>query len=486
MEVISSTQFLVTVISIIVAILIIRFGSYFDKKILQTKGDQQAKLRNIKIVYEIFRIIAIVVIIVLVMFVNGIDVAKTMTSLGIAGIVVGYALQDYLKDIIMGFSIMTEGYYKVGDYVIYKGDVGKIVSFNIKTTRIYLYRTEETVITCNRNLTEISKASDWIDIDIPIGYDVDVQYARLLCRKCCKKIERLRYVYSCDFLNTQNFDDSWISYKIRIHHLTEKRFMVRRNANAVIQDVFKEYNVEFPLNINVLYSGKALEAAANRREIKGVSNGHFGGYDYELGRGAAHSNRVAFDGSETSIEKALKEAERYSRAENLNNKMGLRIRLLSEELLVLAKSWDNIKDGKYYIERTDEDYEIVIDAVAIINKKRKADIKNTIKLTNENNGGVNSTLKTAIDSLIKAREVSENPEETEQLMNDSIGKSNDTLGWSYNVYKDMEESKKNYDNLMTENVLERSVLTSLADDIKITMIANKVKIRVFVKEIEED
>jgi len=472
MEYFLSAEFLQTLGLLALAILILIGSRSLDAKIIKKKSKNQSWYKSAKVVIEVVNIVLIVIIILLALDVNGVDVTKMIRSLGVIGIVVGFALNDLLKDLIMGLSIMFEDYYKVGDIVIYQGKIGKVVSFNVKTTKLFLLETEETLSVSNRNITEISVASDWLDVDVNIGYDVDPITSRALCQECAKRIERLRYVYICDFINTQELAESWITYRLRIHCLQEKRYMVKRNANAVVQDVFFEKGIPFPLSIKVLVDNEKLQLEnkalkANKKPISSSNK------TYELGRGAEQSKVCSIDGSEGSIEKAIKEAERYSRSENLDKKMQLRIRLLSEELLILSKEMANLHDGKYQIIREREDYLIDFSALADVTKK-------DVKIMKKNNNiyeGVLGRLQYALESMI---ELSMNNGNSDEITDETIGKSDEDYRWSYKVYKETAEDNKT----VNEDEIGRSVITAFADDVKIFVRRNHVNIKILVKNME--
>lgn len=498
LEYIKSGRFIETVIVIIMGIIIIVAADAGDKRYLKTKSSNSKWYRSAKMIIDFINTVIIILLSLLVLSINGVDVGKYFKSLGVIGIILSFALQDILKDVIMGLSIMFEGYFKVGDVVVYNGREAKVVSFNIKTTKLFMTDTEATVSICNRNINEIGISSDWVDIIVPIGYDVDLRRSRNLCRECAKKIERLRHVYSCDFINTQELAESWIEYKLRVHCLPEKKPAVRRNANAVVQDVFYEYNQEFPLSIKVLYNVdpenkntdievdtvKKVKLSDNDVEVMETST-RKKHYDYELGRGAAKSKVCPVDGSDGSIYVAITEAERYSGAENLDKNMKMRIRLLSEELLSFVQGLPNMKNGSFFIERDGGDYEICFDANARISKdarKRLMEVSTTGK--NEIYEGISGMLSHAIDSMMcmSINDRSGVSDSSMSTMEESIGRADDNYKWSYNIYKEKEQlSNFDGDTGLDETNIGKSVLTSLSDDIRISVRASHVNIRVLVK-----
>lgn len=496
-----SGRFIETVVVILIGAVLIASSTAIDRRILKSKQANNKWYKSTKMIVDFVNTLIIIMLILTVLSINGVNVRKYVTSLGIIGVVASFALQDILKDIIMGLSIMFEGYFKVGDVVEYNGEPGKVISFNIKTTRLFMINSETTMSICNRNINQVGICSDWLDIIVPIGYDVDLHYARNLCRECAKRIERLRHVYSCDFLNTQELSESWVSYKLRVHCLPDKKPMVMRNSNAVVQDVFYEHNQEFPLSIKVIYnvdpSEKAKEATDIEFKDENVVVYHATGHrkkDYELGRGAAISKHCAFDGTDESINSAISEAERYATSENLDNGMKLRLRLLSEELLSLVKGLPHMKDGDFFIERDGTDYDICFDANAKINKKTREQLLE-VSSTNKNEAyiGISGMVTQAIDSMILmgASDRQGVNKLSMNAMEESIGRDEDNYKWSYNIYKEKElnsniDSDSEEQGVVNSEEIGKSVLTKLSDDIRISVRTNKVSIRVLVKNEEDD
>jgi len=434
-----SGAFFETAVVVLVGIAYILFTTWLDKKYIKTKKGNNKWYHSVKMILDFVNMIIVIILALILLSVNGVNVKKYVASLGVIGVVATFALQDMLKDIIMGLTIMLEGYFKVGDVIIYEGREAKVTSFNIKTTRLLMTDTEEKMAVTNRNISQVSVASDWVDVTVPIGYDMDLYYSRFLCTECAKRIERLRYVYSCDFINTQELAESWIEYRLRIHCLPEKKFPVRRNAQAVIQDVFFEHEAPFPLSIKVLYNvdpndekNKPKIVGYNPNEAVIMGNGtahHKRKSAYELGRGAEKSKVVSIDGSDKSFRNAVAESERYSRSENLDSKMRLRLRLLSEEMLSLSLKLPNIKNGIFYIEREDSQYDICFEADATVDqnaKKQLIDITSTH--SNEAYSGISGMIAKAVDSMILLGNYEKNDatSSSSDAMEQSIGKAEDS------------------------------------------------------------
>lgn len=500
MDYLFSKAFYETLVAVVIIIVVMILSKTFDTRYKNSFIKAKEWYRSVKTIREILTSLFVLIMVMIILSINGINVGKYLASFGVIGIILSFSLQDLLKDLIMGFTILIEGYYKVGDVIEYDGMVGKVKSLNLKTTKIFLIDTENTISICNRYLDKVAIVSDWLDINIPIGYDIDLYYSRLLCKECAKRIERLRYVYSCDFLNTSELAESWIEYRLRVHCLPEKKPPVRRASLAVVQDVFYEHKTEFPLSIKVIYQQNTennnLQINNLENNIKAISDNAHTAYkrDYEYGHGAAKSKEIKVDKDNSTSVKAINESERYATSENLSNKMKIRIRLLSEELLSLIKGIPQIEEGLFYIERDGADYDICFESNSKIDSKHA---KNLISVsssqTNDAYVGFSGMVAKAVDTMVLMSR--DGKSHTDINQDNSITESNNEYRWSYNIYKENEANQNENEKTEGESEeikpvdwseIERSVLSKFSDDIKIYVRSNQINIRVLVKSLDEN
>lgn len=484
LDYIKSARFLESFIVILIGIIALYAIRAFDKKYLHKKSKNQNWNNSAKSVLDFLSVITIIIVVLLVLSVNGINVGKYFASLGIAGVAIAFAAQDLLKDFAIGISVTVENFFKPGDVVIYNNRYGKVISFNLKTTKLKMLDDESLMSVPNRNITEIAVASDWFDVDIPIGYDVDLIYSRHICKECCNRIERLKYVYSADYINTQEFADSWIVYRVRVHCMIEKRFALRRAANAVIQDVFYENNLGFPYSVKILYNMDPDKEVVGADFVKGKTSKELNEFKkvYELGSGAVISKHIKIDKTESSIKKALDEAERYAASENLDKKMRMRMRLLSEEILTLTKSITKINNGEFHIERDDGNYQICIDAEANINHETKEKlVEISSNGTNAAFSGATGSILNAIDSMLHMKsDANKNDANRDaSVMERSISSSDGDYRWSLNIFN--EKSNEEPENVISSEATKMSVLNNLAEDVKISVKGNNLSIVVLVR-----
>ena len=101
---------LIAVAILIVVMLIIRhFGKQAKDKF---SSGQQATV--VQVLMNLIRLFVIIVFVIALMNILGINVSAVSAFLAIIAVVIGLAIQDFLKDIIMGIHILAEKFFDVG------------------------------------------------------------------------------------------------------------------------------------------------------------------------------------------------------------------------------------------------------------------------------------------------------------------------------------------------------------------------------------
>lgn len=81
-----------------------------------------------------------VLLIAVIAILNALGLAITATSLmaaaGAGGLVIGIGAQDFMKDILNGFTIIMESHFRVGDRVIINDKFGTVTNMTLRTTQI--------------------------------------------------------------------------------------------------------------------------------------------------------------------------------------------------------------------------------------------------------------------------------------------------------------------------------------------------------------
>lgn len=186
------------------------------------------------------------ILVILIMQINGINVSSIAAGVGIVSVVVGFALQDFLNDWVMGLSIVWEGYFSVGDIVRYKECVGEVIQFNFKMTKIKDMNDGSVWVISNRYLSEIVLLGNWFDVDVPGAYEVDLSKIQRAMHEIQEKMNALEEVKNCMYLGAQAFESSSISYRFRIYCSPLARNPLRRDLFRILQEVYEREGLSIP------------------------------------------------------------------------------------------------------------------------------------------------------------------------------------------------------------------------------------------------
>ena len=238
---------LVVVLVALVVWLIIKkiVHSYRKKKQALDKDNTPSTVSNI--IYDVIKVVVFVLLIIVILQINGINVSSLVAGLSVVSAIIGVALQDFLKDIIMGVHIMMDSFYDVGDLVQFGGDEGIVESFNLRTTKIRSINTGDLQNICNRNIDKIVKSGVEVYITQPMPYDVSVGKTADLINRICAKAEQNEEIESCTFLGTSGLTDAYVNYLLKvIITVPEAKLRTRRAVLGAIQEEFKAEGISIP------------------------------------------------------------------------------------------------------------------------------------------------------------------------------------------------------------------------------------------------
>ena len=251
-NIIDQTKWVSTIIVILISFSIYRIIAHFllngtNGKKIDKKLSKKSKT-YIKMISSILRYVFIIVTILIILQINGIDVSSILAGVGILSVIVGLAVQDALKDIIRGFNILSDDYFKVGDIVKYEDSEGKVLSLGLKTTKIQDLATSNIISIANRNIEKIEIVSNVIYVNIPMPYKISIEKAEKAVKEIIEKIIKNNNVKECTYKGVNNLDDSCIKYLIEINCNAMFKLQVRRDALRSILLGLEENNIEVPYN----------------------------------------------------------------------------------------------------------------------------------------------------------------------------------------------------------------------------------------------
>lgn len=113
----------------------------------------------------------------------GINTGAVLTSLGIAGLTIGFAARDALSNIISGLLIFWDRPFVIGDLVEVEGRYGRVSEITLRSTRVVTVDGQMLAVPNSTIInTTVSSYTNFpnlrLDIDITIGVNEDVDRVR--------------------------------------------------------------------------------------------------------------------------------------------------------------------------------------------------------------------------------------------------------------------------------------------------------------------
>ena len=147
------------IVSVLVIVAAFLLWKIIAKIFSQRDSMSNSQRTTITVVRNILKYLLIVLVILIVLQINNVKVGSLLAGLGIVGAVIGLALQDIIKDTIMGLHIISDSFFSVGDVIRVDDKEGIVRSFTLRTTKIELLTTHDIYIVCNRNIDRASVSS---------------------------------------------------------------------------------------------------------------------------------------------------------------------------------------------------------------------------------------------------------------------------------------------------------------------------------------
>ena len=261
-DALKESELLRSLLAVLIAVIIYSAFKLIIRCFIKTgKSTFERKRRNtiVRLFENIFKYVVLILAVLYILNTYGIDTKSLVAGIGIAGVVIGLALQDLLKDLISGLSIIVDNYFVIGDIVEFDGFMGEVVEFGLKSTKIRSY-TGETLTIANRNIDRIknlSQKSSNIFLIIPTAYEFSEDKVKKALDIALKEIISNTDAdeESC-YLGIDEFASSSINYIIKIHCPQDKRIPTKRAALSIIKKVYDDHKIKIPYNQIEVHNAK--------------------------------------------------------------------------------------------------------------------------------------------------------------------------------------------------------------------------------------
>ena len=180
----------------------------------------------------------------------GVDVAPILAGLGVAGFVLGFALQDTLGNFAAGLMILFYRPYDVGDFVTAGGVSGTVDAMSLVSTTIKT-PDNQTLIVPNgsiwggviQNVT--ANPTRRVDLVFGIGYDDDMAKAESILRRVVEGHEKVLAEPAVN-IRVHELADSSVNFVVRPWTKTSDYWDVYWDLTRQVKEAFDAEGVSIP------------------------------------------------------------------------------------------------------------------------------------------------------------------------------------------------------------------------------------------------
>ena len=207
------------------------------------KTTQRQRIKTLRtLIINIIKYIIVIFVILAILSIYGINVKSILAGLGIGTAIIGLAFQDMAKDLIAGFSIITEGEYEIGDTIEIDGFMGEVVFIGLRTTRIRNFK-GATKIIANRymdNIINYSENNSVAVVDVSVAYECKEELVEKTLEKLFEDLNgKLEFATKpLELWGVNELGNSSVTYRIAVETQPMKHVVTERFLRKEIKKAF--------------------------------------------------------------------------------------------------------------------------------------------------------------------------------------------------------------------------------------------------------
>jgi small conductance mechanosensitive channel len=210
----------------------------------------------------------------------GVQLAPMLAGLGIAGFVLGFALQDTFANFAAGAMILAYHPYDIGDIIEAAGATGTVRAMSLVSTTILTFDNQTLVVPNKkmwgdviRNINAQDKRR--VDLIFPAGYEDDVVSVEALLKEIVDAHGRV-LSEPAPLIKLHQLADSSVNYAVRVWTRQEDYWDVYWDITRAVKLRFDEAGIKIPYPQRELHVSGSLErgeavdepATADRNSVR--------------------------------------------------------------------------------------------------------------------------------------------------------------------------------------------------------------------------
>ena len=244
-------KFILPIVYLIIGTVLYTIIRVVVNKLFKNKHVNNKKKTIISLIKNIIKYLIYIFVILSILSVYGVDTSSIVASLGIAGLVIGLALQDIIADFVGGIFILFDDQYTIGDVVEINGFKGEVIGFGLMSTKIK-NANGDVLILSNSSFKEVknfSRNNSNLVINLDVAYDTDIDKLDKVLKALEEDVKNMENVCG-DYkvLGINEFSSSSIKYLVTIECKPNSQYQVKRDYFKLVKKAFDKNKIEIPYN----------------------------------------------------------------------------------------------------------------------------------------------------------------------------------------------------------------------------------------------
>jgi len=242
-------------VNMLAAVLILVVGGFVVKGIVAAVRKALKKSKRVDELLESF-VCSVVskagwaILIVIALGRLGVDVGPLVASLGVTGVVLGFAFKESLGSLAAGLMIALNHPFKVGDYVAVAGTEGAVVELNMMATVLATADNKKVTVPNNAvwgaaitNFSALGRRR--VDTQVGVAYGTDLAKARDIALEALAKVPGV-LADPAPAVAVANLDDSEVVFNVRPWSTCADYWAVYSAAQVAVIEAWEKAGIEIP------------------------------------------------------------------------------------------------------------------------------------------------------------------------------------------------------------------------------------------------
>ena len=256
-------DFLTLLPSVIAALVVFAVGLYLAsiiRRLVRRSLERRTKnAQPINLLSQLAYWLVVILVAAISLQMVGFNLTAFLAGLGIAGITIGFALQDVSKNFIAGLLMMIQQPFEIGETIEVGGYIGKVKAIDLRATqirtadgRLVLIPNGDVIITPITNFSQAE--SRRVEISTGVAYDSNPETVRQTALDAISGVPGIQSEPASEVL-FQNFGSSTLDLTIYFWITTSQTNVAAAKDAGLkaIKGAFDEKQIDMPYPTQTVY-----------------------------------------------------------------------------------------------------------------------------------------------------------------------------------------------------------------------------------------